>query len=63
MQSGKRCLPLKAYGEHSSLFHAKQEVVSRMAYSHCRRYAFPRKPQYLLLKGNTGTCVLLPVPS
>lgn len=30
-----------------------------MAYSHCRRYAFPRKPQYLLLKGNTGT---LPFP-
>lgn len=43
--------PLKAYGEHSRLFHAKQEVVSRMAYSHRRRYAFPRKPQYLLLKG------------
>lgn len=41
-------------GEHSSLFHAKQEVVRRMAYSHCRRYAFSRKPQYLLLKGNTG---------
>lgn len=50
--AGGVCLPLK--GEHSSLFHAKQEVVSRMAYSHCRRYAFPRKPQYLLLKGNTG---------
>lgn len=45
MQSGRRCLS-SIKGEHSSLFHAKQEVVSRMAYSHCRRYAFPRKPQY-----------------
>lgn len=59
--AGGVCLPLK--GEHSSLFHAKQEVVSRMAYSHCRRYAFPRKPQYLLLKGNTGMLPFFSIPS
>lgn len=36
-------LPFRDSGQKSSLFHAKQEVVSRMACSQGRRHTFPRK--------------------